>query len=124
MKYYNVEGYVRHKHDLEDTIKRMKRDGEIVYSDSEGTVDYTQMFDDSIIKMWMPLCEALARKFATSQQASGVMAITDMIQEGHLNLIKAVDRIDWDKINESEDQEKTLKKQLTKADGNTGLIKT
>ena len=56
MKYYNVEGYVRHKHDLEDTIKRMKRDGEIVYSDTEGTVDYTQMFDDSIIKMWMPLC--------------------------------------------------------------------
>ena len=61
MKYYNVEGYVRHKHDLEDTIKRMKRDGEIVYSDTEGTVDYTQMFDDSIIKMWMPLCESLAR---------------------------------------------------------------
>ena len=79
MKYYNVEGYVRHKHDLEDTIKRMKRDGEIVYSDSEGTVDYTQMVDESIIKMWMPLCEALARKFATSQQAIGVMTIRDLI---------------------------------------------
>ncbi|MDB4331330.1 hypothetical protein N9987_00325, partial [bacterium] len=42
------------------------------------------------------------------------MAITDMIQEGHLNLIKAVDRIDWDKINESEDAEKTLKSFLSK----------
>jgi RNA polymerase sigma factor (sigma-70 family) len=42
------------------------------------------------------------------------MAITDMIQEGHVNLIKAVDRIDWDKINESEDQEKTLKSFLAK----------
>jgi len=90
MKYYNVENYVRYKHDLEDTIKRMKRDGEIVYSDTEGTVDYTQMFDSSIIKMWMPLCEALARKFATSQQASGVMDITDLISCGHLGLCKAV----------------------------------
>jgi len=42
------------------------------------------------------------------------MAITDIIQEGHLNLIKAVDRIDWDKIHESEDMEKTLKSFLSK----------
>jgi RNA polymerase sigma factor (sigma-70 family) len=73
--------------------------------------EYTR--DELIIK-FMPLVENLARKFATSQQASGVMAITDMIQEGHVNLIKAVDRIDWDKINESEDQEKTLKSFLAK----------
>ena len=69
---------------------------------------------DELIIKFMPLVENLARKFATSQQASGVMAITDMIQEGHLNLIKAVDRIDWDKINESEDSEKTLKSFLSK----------
>ena len=62
----------------------------------------------------MPLVENIARKFATSQQASGVMAITDMIQEGNLNLIKAVDRIDWDKMQESEDQEKTMKSFLSK----------
>ena len=63
MKYYNVEGYVRHKHDLEDTLKRMKRDGEIVYSDSEGTVDYTQMFDDSIIKI--TLSDTVLHTFTT-----------------------------------------------------------
>ena len=62
----------------------------------------------------MPLVENLARKFATSQQASGVMAITDMIQEGCINLVKAVDRIDWDKIMVSDDQEKTLKSFLSK----------
>jgi RNA polymerase sigma factor (sigma-70 family) len=73
--------------------------------------DYTR--DELVIK-FMPLVENLARKFATSQQASGVMAITDMIQEGHLNLIKAVDRIDWDRINESEDPEKTLKSFFSK----------
>ncbi len=62
----------------------------------------------------MPLVENIARKFATSQQASGVMAITDMIQEGHLNLIKAVDRIDWETIRISEDKEKTLKSFFSK----------
>ncbi len=55
--------------------------------------EYTR--DELIIK-FMPLVENIARKFATSQQASGVMSIMDMIQEGHLNLIKAVDRIDYE----------------------------
>ena len=51
MKYYNVEGYVRHKHDLERTLKNMKH--EINY-DEYGNVDYTQMFNSSIIKgYWM-----------------------------------------------------------------------
>ena len=114
MKYYNVEGYVRHKHDLEDTIKRMKRDGEIIYSDSVGTVDYTQMANSSIIKMWMPLCEALARKFATSQQASGVMDITDLISCGYEGLCKAVKKLDRTMLAESEDTEKTIKSFLSK----------
>ena len=33
MKYYNVEGYVRHKHDLEQTLKNMKH--EINYDEHE-----------------------------------------------------------------------------------------
>ena len=35
----------------------------------------------------MPLCESLARKFATSQQASGVMDITDLISCGYLRFV-------------------------------------
>ena len=42
------------------------------------------------------------------------MAITDLIQEGNLNLCKAVDRIEWSMIDESEDKEKTLKSFLSK----------
>ena len=114
MKYYNVENYVRYKLDLEETLKNMERDGEIVYSDSVGTVDYTQMANSSIIKMWMPLCEALARKFATSQQASGVMDITDLISCGHLGLCKAVAKLDRQMLAESEDPEKTIKSFLSK----------
>ena len=61
-----------------------------------------------------PLVENLARKFSTSQQASGVMDITDLIQEGNSGLIKAVDRLDYLMLKESEDQEKTLKSFLSK----------
>ena len=102
MKHYNIQNYIRYKKDLESTLARL-----------EGKFwdEYTR--DELIIK-FMPLVENLARKFATSQQASGVMSINDLIQEGNVNLIKAVDRIDWDRINESEDAEKTLKSFLSK----------
>jgi RNA polymerase sigma factor (sigma-70 family) len=102
MKHYNIQNYLRYKDDLKTTLSRLP---------DKPWEGYTR--NELVIK-FMPLVENLARKFATSQQASGVMAITDMIQEGHVNLIKAVDRIDWDKINESEDQEKTLKSFLAK----------
>ena len=102
MKHYNIQNYIRYKKDLESALKRLE---------DKPWNEYTR--NELVIK-FMPLTENLARKFATSQQASGVMAITDMIQEGHHNLIKAVDRIDWEKIHESEDQEKTLKSFLSK----------
>jgi len=102
MKHYNIQNYIRYKEDLEVTLKRIER---------KDWKDYTR---DELIMVFMPLVENIARKFATSQQASGVMAITDMIQEGHLNLIKAVDRIYWEKIEQSEDKEKTLKSFLSK----------
>ena len=92
MKHYNIQNYIRYKNDLEAVLKRIEKK------------DWHEYTRDELIIVFMPLVENLARKFATSQQASGVMAITDLIQEGALNLIKAVDRIDWNTINESEDQ--------------------
>jgi|TARA_B100000073_G_scaffold139371_1_gene114622 RNA polymerase sigma factor (sigma-70 family) len=103
MKHYNIQNYIRYKKDLEKTIARIQ------------IKEHYSLYDrDQLIIMFMPLVENIARKFATSQQASGVMAITDMIQEGHVSLIKAVDRIDWNKMAESEDQEKTMKSFLSK----------
>ena len=102
MKHYNIKNYIRYKEDLEVTLKRINK---------KDWKDYTR---DELIITFMPLVENIARKFATSQQASGVMAITDMIQEGNYNLIKAVDRIYWEKIEESDDKEKTLKSFLSK----------
>jgi RNA polymerase sigma factor (sigma-70 family) len=103
MKHYNIQNYIRYKKDVETTIKRIELKEHFSFYDR-----------DQLVTLFLPLVENLARKFATSQQASGVMAITDLIQEGSLNLIKAVDRIDWEKINESEDPEKTIKSFLSK----------
>jgi RNA polymerase sigma factor (sigma-70 family) len=62
----------------------------------------------------MPLVENLARKFSTTQQASGVLSINDLLQIGNEGLIRAVDKLDWEMLNESEDIEKTLKSFLSK----------
>ena len=102
MKHYNIQNYIRYKEDLEVTLKRIPHK------------DWHEYTRNELIIVFLPLVENLARKFATSQQASGVMAITDLIQEGAFNLIKAVDRIYWEKILESEDQEKTIKSFLSK----------
>ena len=102
MKHYNIQNYIRYKKDVERAIKRIKQ---------KDWHDYTR---EELITVFLPLVENLARKFATSQQASGVMSITDLIQEGSAGLTKAVDRIDWIKILDSDDKEKTLKSFLSK----------
>tara|TARA_B100000902_G_scaffold73908_1_gene78980 strand:+ start:743 stop:1504 length:762 start_codon:yes stop_codon:yes gene_type:complete len=103
MKHYHVQNYIRYKKDLEQSYKRLPQ-----------AYDYQDYNRDELITLFMPLVETIGRKFATSQQASGVMSIMDIIQEGHLNLIKAVDRIDWETLQKSDDQEKTLKSFLSK----------
>tara|TARA_R100001015_G_C4576455_1_gene133659 strand:+ start:37 stop:795 length:759 start_codon:yes stop_codon:yes gene_type:complete len=102
MKHYNIKNYIRYKKDLESNIDRLEDKRYDEYSRNE------------LIIRFLPLVETIARKFATSQQASGVMSINDIIQEGSLNLCKAVDRIDWNTIESSEDKEKTLKSFLSK----------
>ena len=100
MKKYNVKNYIRYKEDVKAYILEDK------FWD-----EYTR--DELIIK-FLPLVENLSRKFSTTQQASGVLSINDIIQEGNLNLTKAIRKLDWDMLNESEDIEKTLKSFLSK----------
>jgi len=102
MKKYSIENYVRYKNDLSQSIKNIGR---------RPFEDYSR--DELIIK-FLPLVENLARKFSTGQQASGVMSIMDLIQEGSYGLCAAVDRIDWDTVLEAEDKEKRLKSFLSK----------
>ena len=102
MKSYHIQNYIRYKKDLEQALKRLPN------------IDYQEHTEEQLITKFMPLVENIARKFATSQQASGVMSINDIIQEGNAGLIKAVDKIHWDTIMESDDQEKTIKSFLSK----------
>lgn len=97
MKKYNIQNYVRYKNDLDKSLAR----------------DIQNEREKTIIEN-LPLVETIARKFSTSDQASGVLSINDLIQEGSIGLIYAVDRIDWDTITDSTDPERTLKSFLSK----------
>jgi RNA polymerase sigma factor (sigma-70 family) len=101
MKKYNIQNYIRYKEDLKSSMPPDK------------FYDYYTR-DEMIIK-FMPLVENIARKFSTSQQASGVMSINDLIQEGAIGLTQAVDKLDWvEKLADSDDIEKTLKSFFSK----------
>jgi len=102
MKKYNIRNYVRYKDDVKTSINLIE---------FKAFQDYTR---DELIVTFLPLVENIARKFSTSDQASGVMDITDLIQDGSLGLIRAVDKIIWETVIESDDPEKTLKSFLSK----------
>ena len=100
MKNYNNHNYKRYKADLKA-------------SQPEGKFwdEYTR--DELIIK-FLPLVENIARKFSTSDSASGIMNVTDMMSMGKIGLIQAVDKITWSTITQSDDPEKTIKSYLAK----------
>lgn len=100
MKKYNIQNYIRYKEDLKLSMPEGK------FWD-----EYTR--DELIIK-FMPLVENLARKFATSHQAIGVLSINDLIQAGNVGLIMAIDKIDWAILHDSADIEQTIKSFLSK----------
>ena len=102
MKKYNIDNYVRYQKDLKETLNNLPG----LFFD-----EYTR---DQLITKFMPLTENLARKFATSHQAIGVLSINDLIQAGHIGLIKAVDKIDWLVLNSSSNVEQTIKSFLSK----------
>ncbi len=68
MKKYNVQNYIRYKEDLK---KSMPNDKFYDY--------YTR---DELIVKFLPLVEKLARPLSTTQQASGVLSINEIIQIG------------------------------------------
>lgn len=96
MKKYNVQNYIRYKNDLNNSLELAKEER------------------DKLILDNLNLVETIARKFSTTQQASGVLTINDLIQEGAIGLIHAVDKIDWNTITDSTEPERTLKSFLSK----------
>ena len=107
MKKYNVKNYIRWKEDVSDSIKYIKqRQGNI-----SCWADYTPQ---ELNVLFLPLVENIARKFSTSQEASGVMSIMDIIQSGSQALTLAVNKLDFIELRKSEDQERSLKSFLAK----------
>ena len=84
MKHYSVKNYIRYKEQLTERLFE-----ECCNSETSR---------EHLIECARPLVEAVAWKFVLTYQASGVMSILDLIQEGTIGLINAVDRIDWDKV--------------------------
>ena len=104
MRKYNLQNYNKYKADVEQSIDRLPQ-----YEDN-----YPLYSRDQLIIKFLPLVENIAKKFSTSQQAIGILSVLDLIQFGHIGLIKAVDRIDWDVFAKSENKEQTMKSFLTK----------
>ena len=102
MKKYHVQNYIKWKNDMSNSISRLP------------DLPYHELTRDQLITRFLPLVEKLARRFSTSQQASGVMSIMDIIQEGNLGLCAGVDRIIWEEIFDAEDPKKRLKSFLSK----------
>jgi len=100
MKNYNNYNYKRYKNDVKASQPKTK------FWD-----EYTR---DELIVKFLPLVENIARKFSTSDSASGIMNIQDLMSMGKIGLIQAVDKIVWSNIIESVDPEKTIKSYLAK----------
>jgi RNA polymerase sigma factor (sigma-70 family) len=97
MKKYNIKNYIRYKEEVKVLISNIE------------IKDFIEYTDDELKIIFLPLVENVARKFSTAQEASGVMSILDLIQEGSLQLCKAVDKLDREKLSNSEDKSKSLK---------------
>ena len=100
MKKYNISNYVRYKEDLKSVMPEDK--------------PYEEYTRNEMIVKFMPLVEIMARKFSTSDQASGILSILDMLQCGNEALTRAVDKLDWIELRKSQDIEKTLKSFFSK----------
>ena len=100
MKRYNVQNFVRFKNDVEDSLILASKG---MYSERDTIII------ENLDTVW-----SVAFSFSTSDQASGVLSINDLLQAGAEGLILAVDRIDWAVVQESDDPTKTLKSFLSK----------
>ena len=102
MRKYNIKNYVRYKNDVKTSVANIE---------DKLWNEYTR---NELIVKFLPFVENIARKFSTSDQASGILSINDLIQEGSMGLVKAIDKLDLNRVMESEDSEKTIKSFLAK----------
>ena len=94
---------------LREKVSQLEEENHSLRKSSQRYFDRTE-----VIHKYLPLVENLARKFSTSDQASGILSILDLIQEGSIGLILAVDKLDWTELEPSKDIDQTLKSFFSK----------
>ncbi len=100
MKKYNIKNYIRYKKDVKASMPPDKF--------------YDYYTKDEMIIKFLPLVETMQMKFSTADFASGILTKLDLIQIGSEGLVAAVNKLDWDRLIDSEDIEKTLKSFFSK----------
>ena len=78
MRKYNIQNYIRYKEDLKESLSNLPDYGD----------NYEKYTRKELTIKFLPLVETMARKFSTSDQASGILSIMDLIQEGSAGLQK------------------------------------
>ena len=94
MKKYNIQNYIRYKEDLLTSMPIHK--------------EYYNYTRKELIIKFLPLVESMARKFSTSDQASGILTILDLLQIGSEALTRSVDKLDWEKMKDEKGNWKPL----------------
>lgn len=102
MKNYNLQNYNRHQEDVKQVTTRVR------------PLTNQMLTDEELIVKYMPLVEKIAKSFSTSDVASGILSINDLIQCGYIGLIQQINKLDNDILAGSDHPEKTLKSFLTK----------
>lgn len=102
MKKYSIQNHERHIKDRKQAIARL-----------EGLF-WDEYSNEELIHKLMPLVERIALKFSTTEQASGVLDLTDLIQYGYIGLVLACNKLDRAILEAAEDTEKTLKSYVSK----------
>ena len=102
MKNYNLQNFKRHQEDIDQCSKRVR------------PLTNQELTDEELVVKYMPLVERIAKTFSTSDVASGVLSINDLIQCGYIGLVQQINKLDRDILAGSEHPEKTLKSFLTK----------
>jgi RNA polymerase sigma factor (sigma-70 family) len=103
MNNYNIKNYVRYKEDLKSLLV------------TQPGLMWDEYSRDQLIIKNLPMVEKIARSFTLTQQATGVLNLNDLIQEGSKGLIAGVDKINWELLYKNSDNiEITLKSFLGK----------
>jgi DNA-directed RNA polymerase specialized sigma subunit len=102
MKNYNLQNYKRHQEDIVSATKTVR------------PLVNTELSKKELVVKYMPLVEKIAKSFSTSDIASGVLSINDLMQCGYIGLVQQIEKLDKDILATSDHPEKTLKSFLTK----------